>query len=79
MTDLKEHSEKAAFDAFADYVAKLMVKHGPKVLQLQRERVLQYMRLWEYIPRRSNVVKHQLLLGYRKKYEEFRAITKSFK
>jgi len=65
-------SEKAAFDVFTDMMAKMMIKHGPKVLQKQREQVLDEMRRWEYRLNRSRVKTVRLLLGYREKYDALR-------
>ena len=65
-------SYDAAFERCVNLMTDMMVKYGPKVLQVQRQRLLDMFRYPDYcsVPDRELLLRR--MLGYQEKYEHMK-------
>ena len=62
-------SYDAAFERCVNLMTDMMVKYGPKVLQMQRQRLLDMFRCPDYCPVLDRELLLRRMLGYQEKYE----------
>ena len=67
-------SYDAAFERCVNLMTDMMVKYGPKVLQVQRQRLLDMFRYPDYCPVPDRELLLRRMLGYQKKYEYLKIV-----
>ena len=65
-------SYDAAFERCVNLMTDMMVKYGPKVLQVQRQRLLDMFRYPDYCPVQDRELLLRRMLGYQEKYEHLK-------
>ena len=65
-------SYDAAFERCVNLMTDMMVKYGPKVLQVQRQRLLDMFKYPDYCPVSDRELLLRRMLGYQEKYEHLK-------